>query len=88
IYGGDHLGGDGRLTAIAGDSYIMVVDWDEKGRMRPLRTVHQFGAATSRPQSLHYADQTALFAAERFKILPLDLSSLQREAESEERPGR
>ncbi len=88
IYGGDHLGDDGRLTAIAGDSYIMVVDWDENGRMRPLRTVHQFGAATSRPRAPHYADQTALFAAERFKILPMDPASLLEQAEREYRPGR
>lgn len=70
VYAGDHFGADGRLTAVGGDSYIMVVDWDGAGRLMPLRTVHQFGAATSRPDSPHYADQTAPFAAERFKILP------------------
>ncbi len=88
IYGGNHPGPDGQLTAIAGDSYIMVVDWDERGVMQPLRTVHQFGAATSRPHSPHYADQTALFAAERFKVLPFDLASLRKQAEREYRPGR
>ncbi len=76
VYAGNRLSEDGHLVAAGGDSYIMVVDWDEKGRLQPLRTVHQFGAATSRPDSSHYADQTALFAAERFKLLPWDRKSL------------
>ncbi len=76
VYAGDHLRDDGHLVAAGGDSYIMVVDWDEKGRLQPLRTVHQFGAASARPGSPHYADQTALFAAERFKLLPWDRKRL------------
>ncbi|RMF71273.1 MAG: hypothetical protein D6740_07000 [Alphaproteobacteria bacterium] len=76
VYAGNHLSKDGHLIAVGGDSYIMVVDWDENGRLQPLRTVHQFGAATMRPSSPHYADQTALFAAERFKILPWNREAL------------
>lgn len=52
---------DGRLAANLGDSYIMNVSWGRGGRVRAT-SVHQFGAATSRPESLHYADQAPLFA--------------------------
>jgi hypothetical protein len=33
--------------------------------------VHNFGAASTRPQSAHYADQTGLFAAEKFRRVAL-----------------
>lgn len=52
---------DGRLRADLGDSYIMDVAWDRAGKVRA-RSVHQFGAATSRAMSRHYADQAQLFA--------------------------
>jgi acyl-homoserine-lactone acylase len=59
IYTGD--GEDGRLVADLGDSYILAVTWDRAGRVGA-QSVHQFGAATSRPNSRHYADQAPLFA--------------------------
>jgi acyl-homoserine-lactone acylase len=52
---------DGRLRANLGDSFVMNVTWDRAGKVRA-ETVHQFGAATSRPASRHYADQAPLFA--------------------------
>jgi len=52
---------DGRLAANLGDSYVMNVSWDRTGRVQAT-SVHQFGAATSRPGHRHYADQAPLFA--------------------------
>ncbi len=57
---------DGRLKAVAGDTLILFVTWDRAGHLTS-QSIHQFGAATSRPGSPHYADQTPLFAAERTK---------------------
>ena len=50
----------------AGDSYIMEVTWPRRGRVRS-RSVHQFGSATSRPGSAHYADQAPLFVAQQLR---------------------
>ena len=52
---------DGRLYGNIGDSFIMSVTWDRAGQVHAT-SVHQFGAATSRPRSPHYADQAPLFA--------------------------
>jgi penicillin amidase/acyl-homoserine-lactone acylase len=57
---------DGRLRGVNGDAYVMFVEWDRRGRVSS-RSVHQFGAATSVPQSPHYADQAPMFAAHRTK---------------------
>lgn len=54
IYG--EPGKDGRLTAVAGDTYIMVVSWDRAGKLSS-QSVHQFGSATLDARSKHYADQ-------------------------------
>lgn len=40
--------------------------WDADGRVRS-RSVHQFGAATSRPHSPYYDDRAPLFAAREMK---------------------
>ncbi len=57
---------DGRLRAKHGDSFIMLVDWAPNGQVRS-QSIQPFGAATTRPQSPHYADQASLFAAHRMK---------------------
>jgi penicillin amidase/acyl-homoserine-lactone acylase len=57
---------DGRLRGVNGDSFFMFMDWDRKGRLTA-RSIHQFGSATSLPDSAHYADQAPLFAAHRTK---------------------
>lgn len=64
VYG--DKGADGRRVANNGDGFIMIVEWPAGGRVRS-QSIHQFGAATIRTGSPHYADQSALFAAERFK---------------------
>ncbi|MFZ5609329.1 MAG: acylase [Pseudomonadota bacterium] len=87
VYGGDLLDGQGQLAAQGGDSYIMIVEWDKEGRLQS-RTVHPFGAATLDEASPHYADQAPLFAAKRWKTVPLDLTTLLLEATRDYRPGR
>ena len=57
---------DGRLAVKHGDSYIMFMAWDRAGRVRS-RSIQPFGAATTRPDSPHYADQAALFARRQTK---------------------
>ncbi|MBA2918217.1 acylase [Sphingomonas sp. MAH-20] len=56
-----HYDQDGRLVGDLGDSFIMLVTWDASGKVRA-QSIHQFGAATSRPDSPHFADQAPLFA--------------------------
>ncbi|GAK32426.1 acyl-homoserine lactone acylase PvdQ [alpha proteobacterium Q-1] len=66
VYGGRSLGEDGTLDAMAGDSYIQLVEWDQEGAVRSF-SVHQFGSATLDQGSPHYADQLPIFVAERFR---------------------
>ncbi len=73
--------------AVAGDTYILLVEWLEDGSQR-LRTIHQFGAATLDPSSPHYADQAPLFAEEQFKEPAMTLDALLKEATRDYWPGR
>lgn len=57
---------DKRMRADFGDGLIMLIDWSPDGTMI-VRSVHQYGAATGRPESLHYADQAELFARHTFR---------------------
>ncbi len=59
---------DGRRVGNNGDGYIMLVEWPA-GRPVRSQSIHQFGAATIRTLSPHYADQAPLFAAERWKTV-------------------
>ncbi|WP_374765076.1 penicillin acylase family protein [Yunchengibacter salinarum] len=77
----DGLDADGQYTAQAGDSYILFVDWDETGQVLS-RAVHNFGAATSRPESPHFDDQVGLFVQERTRMVKWRRAVLDRHAES------
>ncbi|WP_353216379.1 acylase [Sandarakinorhabdus sp.] len=57
---------DGRRVGNNGDGYMMLIEWAADGTVRT-NSVHHFGAAASRPQSPHYADQAPLFAREAWK---------------------
>ncbi|MBU6165998.1 MAG: penicillin acylase family protein [Alphaproteobacteria bacterium] len=63
------LADDGRRVSNNGDGFIMLIEWDAAGQVQS-RSIHQFGSAATRPQSPHYADQSPLFAAQRFKPVP------------------
>lgn len=57
---------DGRLAVKHGDSYILWAEWLPGQRVRS-RSIQPFGAATTRPNSVHYTDQSTLFVQHRFK---------------------
>ncbi len=61
---------DGRLRAVAGDGLVIHVSWDAKGE-QSAEMIHNFGAASSRPKSPHYADQAPLYAREQMRPVAL-----------------
>lgn len=61
-----HQGDDGRRVADNGDGFIMLVEWPKNGAVKS-RSIHQYGAATIRRASPHYADQSPLFVREEWK---------------------
>lgn len=76
----------GTLSFVAGDTHIMVADWDEAGEL-DLVSIHQYGAATLDTESPHYADQAPLFAEGNFKPMPMTLDQVLLLAERDYRPG-
>lgn len=87
IYGDPNdVADDGKMSALAGDTHIMIADWAPDGTL-DLRTINQYGAATSRPDSPHYADQASLFARGRYKSMPLSWEAVEATAEERYRPG-
>ena len=65
VYGGP-LNAAGEFENRAGDSYIMMVEWDAKGAVKS-RAVHNFGSATLNASSPHFADQAPLFVEEQLR---------------------
>ncbi|MGB7404184.1 MAG: penicillin acylase family protein [Pacificimonas sp.] len=78
-------GRDGRVQGVNGDGFIMLVEWGPDGLNS--ESIHQYGAATNRPESPHYSDQAALFAAEGWKPVRLDEADLRAHLTREYRPG-
>jgi len=70
----------GKLIDVAGDSFIMFVEWDGEGNVSS-RAVHNFGSATVDASSPHYADQAPLFAAMRERDVYLDREQLMKNIE-------
>jgi penicillin amidase/acyl-homoserine-lactone acylase len=77
---------DGRRRGVAGDSYVLIAEWDKDGRVRS-KSIHQFGSATKDERSPHFADQAALFARCGFKPVWLDEADIRAHLEREYRPG-
>jgi len=77
---------DGRFEGIAGDAYVLVVSFRPDGSVTS-RSVHQFGSATLRTDSPHYADQAELFARNEFKPVWFDEEEIRAHLEAEYRPG-
>jgi penicillin amidase/acyl-homoserine-lactone acylase len=84
IYG--TLEEDGRLHGFVGDSYIQLVQWDANGQ-QTAQAIHQFGSATSHPQSPHHADQVPLFANRQLRPVWLTEADIRANLEREYRPG-
>ncbi|MET0252154.1 MAG: penicillin acylase family protein, partial [Novosphingobium sp.] len=57
---------DGRLLVKHGDSFVQLVEWPKDGSVRS-QSIQPFGAAPTRPNSPHFADQAPLFVAHRMK---------------------
>jgi len=68
----------GYLRDVAGDTYIMFVDWAPDGALTS-HTIHNFGSATLDGGSRHFDDQAPLFSEEQERRLPLRLSELEAE---------
>jgi acyl-homoserine-lactone acylase len=70
----------GMLKTFVGDSYIVLVDFDETGKPR-IETINAFGAS-NRPDSPHYTDQMELWATQKTKPMTLDKVEIYKSAES------
>lgn len=57
---------DGRLSVRHGDSFLMFVEWAPGARVTS-ESIQPFGAATTRPDDPHYADQAPLFVRHQLK---------------------
>ncbi len=57
---------DGRLSVKHGDSFVMWIEWGQDGVVHS-QSIQPYGAATTRLNDPHYADQAALFVAHKFK---------------------
>jgi penicillin amidase/acyl-homoserine-lactone acylase len=77
---------DGRLEAMAGDTFIMFVTWDRAGKLSS-ESIHQFGSATLDPHSPHYADQTPLFVTMKTKPVLFTEDELAGHIEEDYAPG-
>jgi penicillin amidase/acyl-homoserine-lactone acylase len=78
---------DGRLVGWAGDSYVLLVEWDESGRVSS-RSIQPYGSAAGRPRSTHYADQAPLFARGELRPVWRGEEEIRAHLEREYRPGR
>ncbi len=83
----DGVGKAGVMNAFAGDTHIMVAEWDKAGEL-DLVSIHQYGAATLDEISPHYADQAELFAKGGYKPMPMSLEDVLKTATRDYRPGR
>jgi len=77
---------DGKLNAVGGDTYIMLIEWDSDGTVSS-QSIHQFGSATMDPASSHFDDQTPSFAEERLTPVLLDWADLEPNIAESYRPG-
>ena len=76
----------GQLTGRAGDCYVLLATWDKDGKVRS-RSVHNYGSATVRKDSKHYADQAPLFCKRELKPVWLDEAEIRQHLEEEYKPG-
>ena len=72
---------NGQLKAVAGDGLVVYTAWDKNGKQSG-GTVHNFGAASTRQNSPHYADQAPLYAAEQFRPVALTRDAVLKDQHS------
>jgi len=83
----DGITKSGVMNAFAGDTHIMIADWDTEGQL-DLQTIHQYGAATMDENSPHYNDQAALFSKGGYKRMPMTLEQVLPLSTRDYRPGQ
>ena len=69
----------GKLKTFVGESFIMLVDFDESGTPR-IETVNAFGAS-NKPDSPHYTDQMELWTQQKTKSMTLNREEVYKNAE-------
>ncbi len=77
----------GRYVARAGDTLVLLVNWDAKGAVHS-QVVHQFGSATLDATSAHYADQSPLFVARQLRPVWRTEAEIRANLEREYQPGQ
>lgn len=75
---------DGRFEGMAGDSYVLLVEWGPEGVSS--RSIHQFGSATLDESSPHYADQAVLFTKRLTKPVWIDEADIRANLQHEYTP--
>jgi len=84
VYGSEQ--DDLTLTARAGDTYVLIAEWDKEGNVHS-SSVHQFGSATLDESSEHYADQAPLLAKRELKPVWMDEKDIRANLKAEYKPG-
>jgi len=75
----------GKLSGNNGDGFIMLMEWGKDGVVHS-HSIMPFGDATSHPESKHYADQSGLFAQQKFKPVWTSELDIRTHLEREYRP--
>ncbi len=82
---------DGRLKVRHGDSFLMFIEWAPSKPVTS-QSIQPFGAATTRPGSVHFTDQSPLFVQHKLKPVHFTRADAMANAVSRKvvthRPGR
>jgi acyl-homoserine-lactone acylase len=77
---------DGRYVGFAGDSYVLMVEWDREGRVGA-RSINPYGSATQDARSKHFADQAGHFVRQELKPVWRTEAEVRAHLEREYVPG-
>ena len=80
VWLGDLVDENGKKRMVSGDAYIGFVKFPKDGSLPIIETVNTFGAS-SNPDSPHFADQRALYQAQKTKTMTLDKAQVLKTAE-------
>jgi acyl-homoserine-lactone acylase len=75
----------GKLVGFQGDSYVLMVEFGPNGVSS--KSIHNYGSATGRPESKHYADQAPLFVERKLKPVWRTKEEIRAHLEREYTPG-
>ncbi len=66
---------NGQKKAIAGDCYILIANWDKKGKVKS-QSIHQYGSSTSNSDSKHFNDQVDMYSNNKLKDISIHLDEI------------